>query len=308
MTRLINLSDYLKTILSQPTLTSKEIQSMNITKFMICTCIAVVLGFGLVAVSDIPASDDATEKEKASTSNQPGELYLASDDPMADLATLLESARRNNKLALVVMGANWCHDSRALASRLQQEPLSSVADENYETLFVDVGYLEKGKDVITSLGLPVYYATPTVLIIDPVSGQLINANNRHQWANAYSISMTDSVEYFQQMARLGPASIQSQKEPGEDLQTLMMEIDAFEQLQADRLYQAYAILGPMLKAYKEGEKEAFSDEYWNAVRDFRYQVPADVDSLRAGVRERVAAGEIKISLDYPQYQAFPWEQ
>ena len=236
-----------------------------------------------------------------------GELYLPSEDAMADLSAALDAARNSNRLLLVMMGANWCHDSRALASRVYEEPLGTTITEHYETLFVDVGYLENGRDVITRLGSPVYYATPTVLIVDPVSGQVINASNRHQWANAASISMEESLEYFQQFANTDLTSLQNEQEVSTDLQQLLLEIEAFEQMQADRLYQAYAVLAPMLRAYKAGDKEAFSEETWNEVRDFRYKVPADIKTLQTEARAREANGETNIKLNYPVYPAFSWD-
>ncbi len=63
----------------------------------------------------------------------------------------------------------------------------------------------------------------------------------------------------------------------------------------------------MLKAYKEGDKAAFSEVYWNEVRDFRLRVPLDADALRHEATERMATGETGIKLDYPQYPAFSWE-
>jgi len=224
---------------------------------------------------------------------------------MADLTAKMETARESHKQLLVVMGGNWCHDSRALASRLFIEPLSTTIDEHYETLFVAVGYLEKGMDVITSLGIPVYYATPTVLIVDPVSGEVVNAQNRHQWADAASISMDVSLAYFRQYEDAGQTVIESDSDS--QLQELLAEIDAFEKAQAERLYGAYAVLGPMLKAYKDGDKDAFSEDLWNEVRDYRYKIPVDLGTLRAEARERVAAGETGIRLNYPVYPAFSWE-
>jgi hypothetical protein len=250
----------------------------------------------------------ANADEPAMSPEQSGELYLPSDDAIADVETAINAARESNKLTLVVMGANWCHDSRGLASRLYQEPLKSLVEENYETVFVDVGFLEKGKDIINSLGPPVYYATPTVLIVDPVSRRLVNEKDRHRWADAFSISMEESVDYFQLMAQTDLTTLREEVIITDDLQTLLTEIDVFEQHQADRLYQAYAVLGPMLEAYKAGNKEAFSEEYWNSVRDFRYKVAHDVDALRAEARERVAAGENEIKLTYPEYPAFPWDK
>jgi hypothetical protein len=280
---------------------------MNITRNLICAFLTTIFITGLFTTSNLHASDGAAVDEINTSVTKPGELYLPSEDAMADVSKAIDTARDNNKLVLVVMGANWCHDSRALASRLYEGPLETLITENYETVFVDVGYLEKGKDVITSLGSPVYYATPTVLIVDPASGEVINARNRHQWANAASISMQASIDYFQQMANTDMDASAGLKAPSARLQELLLEIEAFEQLQADRLYAAYAVLGPMLRAYENGDKEAFSESHWNEVRDFRYQVPKDVDSLRMEASERVKAEDTEITLHYPQYPPFSWE-
>ena len=280
---------------------------MNIARNLICSFLTTALSTGLLAMDHLHASDSAKENEASHSATKPGELYLPSENAMADVSKAIETAQENSKLVLVVMGANWCHDSRAMASRLYEAPLDTLITEHYETVFVDVGYLEKGKDVITSLGSPVYYATPTVLIVDPASGEVINARNRHQWADAASISMQVSIDYFQQMANTDLRAPQDSKNASARLQQLLLEIDAFEQLQADHLYAAYAVLGPMLRAYKDGDKEAFSESHWNEVRDFRYQVPKDIDSLRSEANKRVLAGETDIELEYPVYPAFSWE-
>ena len=256
-------------------------------------------------IGDLQASAAATH-DPGDAAIQTGELYLPSDSAMADVNMAMATARENGKLTLVIMGANWCHDSRALAARIHEAPLNQVIEDNYVTVFVDVGFFEHGRDVVTSLGSPVYYATPTVLIVDAQGGQVINADNRHQWADAASIGMQASVDYFQQLADKPAAA--PVPEASANLQILLSEIDAFEQAQADRLYAAYAVLGPMLRAYKGGDKGAFSEPYWSAVRDFRYRVPQDVQALRTEAIERAAAGETDIRLNYPQYPAFPWEK
>jgi hypothetical protein len=234
-----------------------------------------------------------------------GELYLPSEDAVADVDRAMNAARESDKLLLVVMGANWCHDSRALASRLFEEPLKSLIDTHYETVFVDVGYLDKGKEVISSIGPPVYYATPTVLIIDPANEVLVNAGNRHQWGDASRISMQASVEYFELMAT--PKTYPEADDWSQSLPELVREIDSWEEIQADRLYAAYAVLGPMLKAYKEGQSQESFEDDWNEVRDFRVQLARDIDALRQEARARVAADESNIMLEYPEYPSFSWE-
>jgi len=277
---------------------------MKINKKVIATLVALVLAAASLNINVVLASDAG---EAAIPAKELGELYLPSDDAMADVSNALDAAGKSNKLALVVIGANWCHDSRALASRLYQEPLSTLIDEHYEIVFVDVGFLDKGKDLISSLGPPVYYATPTVLILDPLSGRMINAENRHQWGDAYSISMEESIEYFQLMAAADLAALRSADAPTGELMELLAEIDSFERFQADRIYNAYAVVGPLLKAYKAGEKPEHFEDYWNEVRDYRMQVPRDLGTLRAQAHERVSSGESDIKLDYPEYPAFSWE-
>jgi hypothetical protein len=246
--------------------------------------------------------------ETSAQAGPSGELFLPSDNAMADVEQAMHSALANNRLVLVVMGANWCHDSRALASRLYQEPLGSLIEDRYETVFVDVGYLDKGREVISSIGPPVYYATPTVLIIDPVSGQLVNADNRHQWGSADTISMEESVDYFQLMAEANRKQMRLDQQATGELLELLNEIDGFEQTQAERLYSAYRVIGPMLHAYKEGNSPEQFDDYWNQVRSFRMKVPIDIDALREEAYRRTAADEVNIQLEYPRYAAFSWEE
>ena len=236
-----------------------------------------------------------------------GERFTPSDDVVAEVSEASRTARQENKQVLVIMGANWCHDSRALAARVDQEPLKSVIDRHYVTVFVDVGFFEISPSVVASLGTPVYYATPSVLILDPISGALVNAENRHQWGHADTISMEDSVAYFESMAKTQGNAKNGEATPSIELQGLFDQIDAFQQEQADRLYRAYAVIGPKLRAYKDGQSPPDFEDTWNEVRDFRMQVPADVDALRSQAETRVSDGKSGIELDFPEYPAFSWE-
>jgi hypothetical protein len=249
----------------------------------------------------------ASESEDSdTTATQRGELYLPSEDAMADVDQALASAADKGRLALIVLGANWCHDSRALASRLFQDPLKELIDERYELVFVDVGYYESGKQVIRRFGSPIYYATPTVLIVDPDTGQLINAANRHQWGGAHDISMEDSLAYFQEMAA-GAVPAPAAGESAE-LDRLNAEIHALEERLANRVEEAFSVVGPMLRAYKKGKGLDEFQAVWDEVSKFRNAVPRDMQALHVEAERRVAAGETDIQLEHPVYPAFSWQQ
>ena len=234
-----------------------------------------------------------------------GRLFAPSSDPVAELNEALERAGDNDRRVLVVLGANWCHDSRALAARLHRSPLAEVVDDNYELVFVDVGFLDKGRDVLDEIDVPQFYATPTVLVVDPASGSVLNEEDRHIWANAYNIDMDASVEYFERWADGGPLASPAMASP--ELQRLYAEIARFEQQQAERVAGGYEVVGPMLEAYKAGNPPPAFNASWNELRDFRMSIPGDVRELREQAERRVSQGEQDVQLELPEYPPLSWE-
>ena len=65
----------------------------------------------------------------AAETDPDGRLYQPSADPIADVQRALSRAEDSSRLALVVLGANWCHDSRALAARLHRSPLAELVQQ-----------------------------------------------------------------------------------------------------------------------------------------------------------------------------------
>jgi thiol-disulfide isomerase/thioredoxin len=234
-----------------------------------------------------------------------GKLFQPSADPVADVQQALSRAGDDDRLALVVLGANWCHDSRALASRLHSPPLEKLIQQHYELVFVDVGFLDQGRDVMQQFGVAHFYATPTVLIIDPSSRALVNDEDRHIWGNAYNIDMSSSVQYFEKWVT--SASVTEPVAYSKELQQLYAEIDQFEQQLAERVAAGYAVVGPMLEAYKAGNAPEEFDASWNELRDFRIAIPDAIRELRDEAQRRVSAGEKDIQLVFPEYPLLFWE-
>ena len=90
---------------------------------------------------------------RAADTDPDGRLFQPSVDAFSDVQRALSRADNNDRLALVVLGANWCHDSRALASRLHRTPLGELIQQHYELVFVDVGFLDKGREVLQQFGV-----------------------------------------------------------------------------------------------------------------------------------------------------------
>jgi thiol-disulfide isomerase/thioredoxin len=222
-----------------------------------------------------------------------GRQFQPSIDPLADVQQALDRAEKSDRLALVVLGANWCHDSRALASRLNQSPLAELIEQHYELVFVDVGYYETGREVLQQFGVAHFYATPTVLIIDPSNRALVNDEDRHLWSNAYNIDMSSSVRYFEKwaMSDLSAESVANPVADSTQLTHLYAEIDQFEQQLAERVAAGYAVVGPMLAAYEAGNAPEEFDASWDELREFRMAIPDAIRELRDEAQRRVSEGE-----------------
>ena len=240
----------------------------------------------------------------ASASEEEGFVtpFLPAADVMADVEKTLAAAKADGKLALIVMGATWCHDSRGLVKRFRDDSISPTIDENYQTLFVDVGHLDQARAVNQRFGMPSIYATPTVMIVDPETGALKNSKTMHLWRNADSISFSDTKAYFADEAVNARAP---EPEVGAILESYYAAIDAFERAQAERLVKGYDLIGPQLAMGRGKYPEGF-EKLWGEVRGFRYKLTDDLLALRAQAEELAGEG-INEPLVFPSYAELSWE-
>lgn len=130
-------------------------------------------------------------------------IYTVSSDPMIEVDNALASAAANNTRVLLVMGANWCHDSRALAGWLETDRFATLVDTHYERVIVNIGMPQSGDghnlDIAQRFGLEDLPGTPNVLVIT-ADGTLLNAETATTWRNAASRSEDEIFEELQELA------------------------------------------------------------------------------------------------------------
>jgi len=117
--------------------------------------------------------------------------YSTTADATADVDAALARAAASGKRVLVVLGANWCHDSRALAGWLETPRFAALTAERYEVVFVDVGVPQTGEgrnlDIAQRFGLADVPGTPAVLVLT-ADGRAANLDSAASWRNAASRS------------------------------------------------------------------------------------------------------------------------
>ncbi|MBI1402340.1 MAG: thioredoxin family protein [Porphyrobacter sp.] len=148
---------------------------------MIRAAIAAPLALALASCASVP--DAAPHPEARS--------YAVTPDAMGDVDAALARAAADGKRVLLVMGANWCHDSRALAGWLETPRFAALIAEKYEPVFVNVGLPQTGDGhnlaVAQRFGLAELTGTPALLVLTP-EGRAVNLDTAATWRNAGSRS------------------------------------------------------------------------------------------------------------------------
>lgn len=133
----------------------------------------------VTACASVPAPVTAPRPEARS--------YPVSDNASSDVDAALARARQSGKQVLLVMGANWCSDSRALAGWLATDRFAELIERKYELVFVDIGMPRSGDrpnlGIARRFGVPELPGSPNVLVLMS-DGALVNPTTATSWRNA----------------------------------------------------------------------------------------------------------------------------
>jgi len=143
-------------------------------------------------------------KSSHAAENAEYRVYDADANSMADVDAVLMRAGERGTKALIVIGANWCHDSRGMAARLDRPEFKTLITENYELVYVSAGtnpgQKNQNRDVSQRFGVDQIEGTPTVFIANP-DGSVLNADSAGYWRRADSIPVDMSYAYLDMYAK-----------------------------------------------------------------------------------------------------------
>ena len=135
-------------------------------------------------------------------------------DPAADATAALDAALAaaqaraasgSQQRVLAIFGANWCHDSRDLATMLERPRVAELVAQHYQVVLIDAGVPQTGNgrnlDLAARHGVDGFTGTPTMLVLDP-QGRLVNTpEDARAWRNASTRGERAVRRYLREMAK-----------------------------------------------------------------------------------------------------------
>ena len=212
------------------------------------------------------------------------------------------SAAQQQQLLMVVLGANWCHDSRDFSDKLEQDAVAAQLSSRFHVLKVNVGYFETLQALLGLFDVPVLYGTPTVIIVDPVTGQVINGDTLAYWRSSETRSVDDTLVYFGNYPAQARDTHSSQLSPA--LIDALARIDRFESEQGERINRAFVIVGQLMATSDIDNPPQLFIEQWKSLGAMRGRMPDDLAALRVEAAAQDTAGANPIVLEFPQYSLF----
>lgn len=162
---------------------------------------ALALLLAAAAAEPIPAAALAVPVAERPTAH----YYPPEANAAAQVEGALAEAKAGGRMAVLVFGADWCSDSRALAAVLSSEMFRVELGARYNVVFVDVNRPTKGQgrnqDLVQRLGIDKMTGTPEVLVIGQDGKPLNGIEDAHSWRNAGDRPVLAILRWFRDLGK-----------------------------------------------------------------------------------------------------------
>jgi len=124
--------------------------------------------------------------------------YDETADARAELQHALATAAAKKRPVLVIFGANWCPDCRALDASLKTGANAELMAKEFVIVKVDVGRFDRNLPLAEQYGNPTKKGIPAAVVLSP-AGQLLYATRAGELSNARRMSDTGVHDFFSQV-------------------------------------------------------------------------------------------------------------
>jgi len=154
-------------------------------RIQLTLALAMALGGALLAATPVAA-------------NAPALPYDESANAQQEVQRALDTAAKTKRPVLVIFGANWCGDCRALDLALKSPANAALMDKEFIVVKVDVGRFDRNLDVVERTGATIKKGIPAAAVLSP-QGKLLYATQAGELADARKMSETGVHDFFAQV-------------------------------------------------------------------------------------------------------------
>jgi protein disulfide-isomerase len=124
--------------------------------------------------------------------------YDEAADAKADVKQALSDAKKSQTPVLLIFGANWCKDCRALDQALSTGRNAELVKREFRVVKVDVGNFNKNLDLAEAYGNPIKKGIPAAVVLSP-DNKVLYATRLGELADARNMSETGIYDFFKKV-------------------------------------------------------------------------------------------------------------
>lgn len=125
--------------------------------------------------------------------------YDESVDAKAQVQQALAVAQSEQLPVLVIFGANWCSDCRALDKSLKTTKSAELISKAFVVVKVDVGNFNRNLDLVAVYGEPIKNGIPAAVILSP-NNSVLYTTRAGELANARRMSDSGIYDFFRNVS------------------------------------------------------------------------------------------------------------
>jgi thioredoxin 1 len=129
--------------------------------------------------------------------------YDEQADAAVDVQHAIAAARSEHKQVLLVFGANWCPDCRAL-DKAMHGTSQNLIDGKFEVVKIDVGNFDKNLKLAQRYGNPIARGIPAVVVLS-AANHVIYATRDGELANASQMSEQGILDFLSRKVAVASA-------------------------------------------------------------------------------------------------------
>ncbi len=126
--------------------------------------------------------------------------YDESANATVDVQHALIAAKSSHKPVLIVFGANWCEDCRALDRALNSGKSAALLAGSFNIVKVDVGNFDRNLDIVAAYGNPIKKGIPAAVVVS-ADNKVLYATKAGELANARRMSETGIYDFFRRVSQ-----------------------------------------------------------------------------------------------------------